>query len=114
MRVAVVGSRDWKDLPRVRREVALLPKGTMVVSGGAMGVDSAAEEAARTAGLAVEVVRPDYDKHGRIAPLLRNRTIIESADHVTAYWDGLSGGTANALAWAATLGKLVTVRLAPR
>lgn len=111
MRIAVVGSRKWTDLARVRKLVMELPKGTVIISGGAQGVDQAAEKAARAAGLTSHVITPDYPTFGRVAPLHRNRKIIEAAEHVVAFWDGLSGGTANALAWAATLGRPVTVHL---
>jgi hypothetical protein len=45
--VGIVGSRDFKNLERVRNIVRSLPPGTMVVSGGARGVDKAAETEAR-------------------------------------------------------------------
>lgn len=109
MKVAMVGSRTFQDLERVQRHVTKLPADTEIITGGAVGVDQAAECAARARGLKVTVIRPDYATHGRIAPLRRNRAIVEAAGHVVAYWDGLSGGTANAIAWAAALGKGVTV-----
>jgi predicted Rossmann fold nucleotide-binding protein DprA/Smf involved in DNA uptake len=42
-RVAIIGSRDYPDLERVRAYVRRLPTGTVFISGGARGVDSAAE-----------------------------------------------------------------------
>ena len=50
MRVAIVGSREFRDLSRVRRFVADLAAkypDAIVVSGGCRGVDAAAEEAAQ-------------------------------------------------------------------
>lgn len=61
MRVAIIGSRDYADLPRVRRFVAALARkypGAIVVSGGARGVDETAEEAAQENGLGVISYRP--------------------------------------------------------
>ena len=111
MKIAIVGSRTFADLARVRRMVMELPKGTTIITGGAKGVDQAAEKGARDAGLKCEVILPDYPRYGRVAPLHRNRLIVEAADHVVAFWDGFSGGTANALAWAAALGKDATEHL---
>lgn len=45
-RVAVVGARNHPNLDLVREYVRSLPDGTVVVSGGADGVDTAAREAA--------------------------------------------------------------------
>ncbi len=59
--VAIIGSRDWPDLPRVRtyteRIAAKHPDAT-IISGGAYGVDRAAEETADTLGLGVISLRP--------------------------------------------------------
>lgn len=59
--VAVVGSREWKDLPRVERYVeAIAAKypDAVIVSGGAKGVDETAERAARRYGLGIISYRP--------------------------------------------------------
>ena len=106
-RVAIVGSRDYSDLRRVRRFVATLAQGDFnvtVVSGGARGVDKAAASAARRAGLKVEVWRPDYKKHGNRAPIVRNHKIVERADYVVAFWNGRSRGTKNTIGIAHNLG----------
>ena len=44
MKLAIVGSRQGADLEHVRAFVAALPPGTIVVSGGAKGVDETAEK----------------------------------------------------------------------
>jgi predicted Rossmann fold nucleotide-binding protein DprA/Smf involved in DNA uptake len=63
------------------------------VSGGAIGVDTAAEEAARYYGLQQLIFKPDYELHGRQAPLIRNRTIVNNCDRLVAFRDGKSTGT---------------------
>ncbi len=97
MRIAVVGSRDFPRLEEVSAFVRRLPKGTTLVSGGARGVDTAAEEAARSAGIPVEVHEAEWDRHGRRAGPLRNTRIVQSSDVVVAFWDGRSPGTADTL-----------------
>ena len=90
MRVAVIGSRGLK----VENLEAYLPDDvTEIVSGGARGVDTSAREYAKTHGIKLTEFLPDYKRYGRSAPLKRNITIIENADLVLAFWDGISRGT---------------------
>jgi hypothetical protein len=56
--VAVVGSRDFPSLIHVRRYIANLPAGAIVVSGGARGVDRTAEEEALECGLGLISIFP--------------------------------------------------------
>ena len=90
MRVAVIGSRGLvvDDL-----EDYLPNETTEIVSGGARGIDACAREYAQRHGLKLTEYLPEYSKYGRSAPLKRNLTIIENADLVLAFWDGLSRGT---------------------
>ena len=97
MRVAVIGSRKFPDLDLVSAFVKDLPPGTMVVSGGAPGVDAAAEFAARLAHLPTLTFRADWDRFGKSAGMRRNADIIANADKVAAFWDGESKGTLNAI-----------------
>ncbi len=109
-RVAIVGSRGWQNVAAIRSFVASLPDATVVISGGALGVDSIAEQAARSRGLAVIVHFPDYARFGGKAPLERNKLIVADADRVVAFWDGRSTGTAHAIGLATKAGKPVEVR----
>lgn len=111
MKIAIVGSRDFQNLDAVRAFVRKLAPGTIVVTGGAAGVDLAAESEARVCGLPEPlVIRPEYKKHHpKLAPKIRNRRIAFECGAMVAFWDGNSGGTANAIAWAVFYGKVVTV-----
>ena len=90
MRVAVIGSRG---LTVDNLEKYLPDDTTEIISGGARGVDASAREYAQRHGLKLTEYLPKYSKYGRSAPLKRNLTIIENADLVLAFWDGLSRGT---------------------
>ncbi|MCM1543751.1 MAG: DUF2493 domain-containing protein [Ruminococcus sp.] len=90
MKVAIVGSRNLKidDLGKY------LPEGTdEIVSGGAIGIDRCAREYALSHNLKLTEFLPDYDSYSRRAPLLRNLDIINYADEVIAFWNGISHGT---------------------
>lgn len=98
MKVAIVGSRNCNNLA-VERILRHIPENCSgVVSGGAMGVDSLAEEAARIRKLPFEKILPDYENYGREAPILRNIEIVKKADLVLAFWDYRSRGTAHTIA----------------
>jgi hypothetical protein len=113
VRLAIVGSRGFAELDRVRDYVAKLHPKCTVISGGARGVDTVAELAARARGLAVEVFHADWEGAGRRAGLLRNRRIVESCEELVAFWDGRSPGTRNSLDWARQLRRPVEVVLVP-
>lgn len=89
MKVAVIGSRDLDiDVS------AYMPDNiSEIISGGAAGVDRAAEKYAKDKGIPITVIKPDYTQYRRNAPLIRNKTIVELSDMVIAIWDGKSRGT---------------------
>jgi hypothetical protein len=112
VRIAIIGSRGWPFPETVRavvRRLAEKDSSIVIVSGGARGVDSVAERAAKAAGLEVVVYEADWDRHGRAAGMLRNTTIVEDADKVLVFWDGSSRGTADTVRKARVAGKPVTV-----
>lgn len=110
-RVAVVGSRDWADLGAVRDFVNSLPDDATVVSGGARGVDSAAEGAADARGLKKSIHPAEWNKYGKSAGYRRNPSIVRDAEVVVAFRDpasrGGSKGTQNAIDLANAAGKPV-------
>jgi predicted Rossmann fold nucleotide-binding protein DprA/Smf involved in DNA uptake len=109
MRVAIVGSRGYASLGRVFDYVTGLPEGTVVISGGARDVDAMAAGIARTMGLTVIEFLPNYEAHGRRAPLIRNKQIAQHCERMVAFWDGKSTGTAHAIRCAKSLGRPVEV-----
>ena len=90
MKVAVIGSRSLT-VPDLGKY--LPPETTEIVSGGASGVDTSAQEYAIANNIKLTEFLPEYDKFGRRAPLKRNLLIIEYADLTLAFWDGKSHGT---------------------
>lgn len=105
MKVAIIGSRRLMlDIERY------VPKDTtLIISGGAKGIDTIAEQYADKYGIEKCIIKPQYQKYGRNAPLIRNREIIEKADLVLAFWDGISPGTKHSLEYAVKCGKAIQI-----
>lgn len=106
MRVAIVGSRN---LVSVEIEKYLPTNITEIITGGANGIDTLAESYADFHGIPKIIIKPDYKKYGRKAPLMRNKTIVELADKIIAIWNGKSTGTLFTINYARKLGKDVEV-----
>jgi len=104
VKVAIVGSRNFRSKGNVADFVGSLPGDAVIVSGGARGVDSWAVESAGSR--LVEVYPAEWEKWGRSAGFRRNQTIVDASDEVYAFWDGLSKGTLDSIQRAAKAGKL--------
>jgi len=105
MKMAIIGSRtlniDISDY---------LPCGaTELVSGGAKGIDTMAEAYADSMNIPKIIIKPDYHKYGRAAPIKRNETIVAFSDIIIAIWDGKSRGTKYVIEYAKKLGKPIKV-----
>lgn len=92
-RIVIVGSRDYPRLDYVRQFVREQDRTTVIISGGARGVDEAAVAEARRLQMPYEVYPADWSKYGRRAGALRNHEMVIRADEVVAFWDGRSKGT---------------------
>lgn len=109
MRIAVVGSRTYPHLAAVRQFVWEQERTTVIVSGGASGVDGTAVDEARKLGMPYEEYLPDWNRHGKRAGALRNATIVDKSDQVIAFWDERSPGTKITIDMARRAGKLMRV-----
>ena len=108
-KVGIVGSIDFPASAVVEAYVSGLPASATVVSGGAKGVDSWAEVAARARGLGVEVFHADWEGLGRKAGPIRNGQIVGASDRIVAFWDGQSRGTLNTIVQAHRAGLPIEV-----
>ncbi len=90
MKVAIIGSRGITDYDIGKR---IPPDTTLIISGGAYGIDTLAECYAKQHGIPTKIFYPNYELYGKSAPLIRNKLIVDSADLVIAIWDGESRGT---------------------
>ena len=90
MKLLIVGSRNITKFnlsPYIPADV------DTIISGGAGGIDSLAEQYADFHHLSKYIIRPRYDIYGRAAPLKRNEQMVDMADTVLVIWDGCSKGT---------------------
>jgi predicted Rossmann fold nucleotide-binding protein DprA/Smf involved in DNA uptake len=112
LRVAIVGRRHFSDPDRVAEYINALPARASIITGSASGVDAAATRAARTRGLAVQVMSASFEEVGDASKsAARNQRLIDACDVLVAFWDGTSGGTRTTVERALDSGKEVHVFL---
>lgn len=90
MKLLIAGSRSITDFDL---SPYISPDVDTVISGGALGIDQLAEQYADEHKLSKYIIRPQYEKFGRAAPLKRNEQMVDLADAVLIVWDGVSRGT---------------------
>ena len=106
MKLLIVGSRSITDFdlsPYVSADV------DTIISGGAGGVDTLAEQYADTHRLSKYIIRPQYNRYHRAAPLKRNEQMVDMADAVLVIWDGQSKGTQHTIKYAEKANKPLSV-----
>ena len=89
MKLLVVGSRSIADFDLTPY---IPPDVDTIISGGAIGIDSLAEQYADLHRISKFILRPQYYLYGRTAPLKRNEQMVDMADAVLIIWDGQSKG----------------------
>lgn len=114
MKIAIIGSRTFKDFELLSRTVKLYCKANnillkTIVSGGAKGADTLAERFAKENSLEMKIFHPEWELLGRNACSARNTQIVKFADIVFAFWDGKSPGTKDSITKAEKLGKEVII-----
>lgn len=95
-RFLVCGSRRFNNYYIVYRYLQqYLPKGAIIVSGGATGADTLAQIYGELNNHPVEVYQAKWDTFGKSAGMRRNADMAANSDHCIAFWDGVSKGTAD-------------------
>jgi len=106
MKIAIVGSRT------INPVITLPFKPSLIVSGGAPGVDTAAKEYAASRNIPFQEIKPDYARYNRSAPIIRNKEIVDLVDMLFIYWDGSSRGTYMVLEYAKKKKKTIILKTA--
>ena len=106
MKIMIAGSRSITDFDLS----AYVPEDAeLIISGGAVGIDSLAEEYADKKRISKLIMRPRYDLYGRAAPLKRNEIMVDISDKVIVIWDGKSKGSVATIKYAQTKKKNLLV-----
>lgn len=99
MKIAIVGSRGFNNYQLLVATVRSFIKeqnivvSPTIISGGAQGADSLAEQFAKDNNYPLVVFPAEWDKYGKSAGYRRNVQIIDTCDVCFAFWDGKSKGT---------------------
>ena len=111
MKILISGSRKLNDNNTYTQLEKVLDKmtPTTILHGGAKGVDSLAARYAELKNLPQTVIKPDYAKGGKHAPLMRNTELVKLADKVVCVYAAdriRKGGTGDTYRKATKAGKL--------
>lgn len=106
MKVAIIGSRSFTNYHFFCESLNLLGLHiSEIISGGAIGTDSLAEQWAKDQQIPCTIFKPDWAKYGKGAGIKRNKQIIENCDQCIAFWDGKSKGTESGIKLSKQLNK---------
>ena len=111
--LAIVGSRSFNDYKLLCGVLKILQKKydiTRIVSGGAQGADSLGEKYGKENNIETLIFRAEWDKYGKAAGFIRNKTIVDNCDVVLALWDGKSKGTQHTINIAKEKNKKVYIK----
>ncbi len=102
MRIAVIGSRGFSDYPLFCEKLEYLIQNlkgeiTFVSGGCKSGGDRLISEYCKEKGLPLIEHLPDWDTFSKKAGFLRNQLIVDDADCLIAFWDGISKGTLSSI-----------------
>ena len=108
MRLLVCGDRDWTDKRSIEAYLStFIPGTTVVIHGGARGVDTIAGEVAAQMGMTVESYPADWAQYGRAAGPIRNRQMLNSKIDLVVWFHldiSASRGTRDMIAQAGQAG----------
>lgn len=93
LKIGIVGTRNPKITFEEFSKIIDDFSPTHIVSGGAKGIDTFAENYAKLNNLLFTIFPPEYNKYGRIATFVRNQQIVDASDMVIAFPSKDSIGT---------------------
>ena len=104
-KIAIVGSRNFDERDAIFEFMRTLHD-VEIVSGGAKGVDTIAEEIAKEMGLSTKIFKPDFSRGYHVSAYHeRNKQIVDYADEVHIFWHQPTRGSMSTLSFAKELNK---------
>jgi hypothetical protein len=93
LKIGIVGTRKPKITFEKFSQIIDDYKPIHIVSGGAKGIDTFAENYAKLNNIPFTIFPPEYNKYGRIATFVRNQQIVDASDMIIAFTSKESKGT---------------------
>lgn len=114
MRTIIAGSRDLGmiDLLNAIGTCPFMP--TVVICGGARGIDTWGSVWAGNHKIPVELYPADWNMYGKSAGYRRNQLRASKAEALIAVWDGYSKGTKHMIDIAKEKGLIIHIYKAPK
>jgi len=113
VRLAIVGSRNFTDQEFFNECMSKFVKEygspTKIISGGARGADTLAEEYAKREGIILTIHNPDWELHGKSAGPIRNALIVKDCNIVLAFPSKNGRGTQDTIKKANDANKKVVI-----
>ena len=115
--IAILGSRDILEFEEFSRNFLeklithntnVYGKNFSVISGGARGIDSLANEICKKFNVSIKIIRPNNPSIKQDY-ILRNFKIVDKSDKIYAIWDGKSAGTRSVIDYAKRKGKYIMI-----
>ena len=112
MNIAIIGSRNFSNYSYMKENILNnidVREIDNIVSGGARGADSLGEQFAKEFNINTIIFKPDWNKYGKAAGMIRNTDIINNCDIVFAFPIGESKGTYDSIKKAKKFNKKIYV-----
>ena len=115
-RIVIAGCRDYNNYNEAKEYITFYIKEirkhhTLIfISGGCKGADMLGERYAKENGFKIERYLAQWEKFGKAAGPLRNKTMAEKCDYAICFWNGKSKGTKSMIEYIKQLGKPLRVK----
>ena len=112
MNIAIIGSRKFSNYSFMKNSILNIVKIEdidYVVSGGAKGADTLGELFAKEYNLKTMIFKPEWNRYGKAAGMIRNSDIVKNADIIIAFPIGASKGTYDSISKGKKLNKTIYI-----
>jgi len=98
LNIGILGSKNFDNLSFIKYKLGQLPiihpnMKFNIITSNMIGVASLSNSWAKQHQIETEEIISDWDNHGKKALQIRNQEIINKADVIYIFWDGISPGT---------------------